>query len=82
MPPVRFDPLLEFLDHDHVGGRLFMNLDRDKHPVEHILFRPEARIQSVQTSDSTFEQGFRFDFGSVLDSKAVHIFDDAVPLEH
>jgi hypothetical protein len=24
-----------------VGGRLFMNLDRDKHPVKHIVFPVE-----------------------------------------
>lgn len=47
-----------------------MNLDRDGHPLEHILFRPETRIQSVQTANSSLEQGFRFNFGSVLDSKA------------
>ena len=56
-------------------------VDRDTHAVEHIVFRPVARIQSVQTTDSRFEQGFRFDIGSVLDSKAVHIFDYAVAVK-
>jgi hypothetical protein len=56
---VRFDPLLKLLDDDRVGCRLLMNLDRDRHPIKHIVFRPETRIQSVQTSDRSLEQGFR-----------------------
>jgi hypothetical protein len=39
-------------------------------------------IQPVETTDSSLEQRFRFDSGGVLDSKVVHIFHDAVALEH
>ena len=59
-----------------------MNLDCDAHPVEHILFGPEARIQSVQTTDRGLEERFGLNLGSVFDSQAVHKINDAVPLEH
>jgi len=36
----------------------------------------------VQATNSSFEQRFRLNLGSVFDSKVVHKFDDAVPLEH
>ena len=39
-----------------MGCRLLVNLDRDTHPGKHILFRPETRIQSVHTTDSSLEE--------------------------
>jgi len=58
MPGVRFDPPLKLIDLDRMSRRLLANLDRDIHPIKHVLFRPEAGIQSGQTTDRSFEQGF------------------------
>ena len=65
-----------------MGCGLLVDLNYDGHPLKPIVFRPETRIQSVQTTDGSLEQRFRFDSGGVLDSKAVHIFHDAIALEH
>jgi len=49
-------PLLQLLDPDRMDCRFLVNLDRDIPSIKHIVFRPETGIQSVQTTDRSFEQ--------------------------
>ena len=82
MPSLCFDPVLQSRNLDRVGRRLFMNLDRDIHSVKHILFRPETRIQSVETTDGSLEQRFGFNLGGVFDSKIIDVLHDTLAIEH
>lgn len=44
MSALRFNPTLQFLDHDRMRRWLLVDFDRDEPSIEDVPFRPEARI--------------------------------------